>query len=94
MRNYINEVIFIIATVAAIAVGIVIGTCICKATGLTNDAEMQHYRSIEKAYLRLSEASKSDSLILYQEALKEFNRELQNAFPEGEKVNPNFPTEN
>ena len=94
MRNYINDAVFIIATVAAIAVGIVIGTCICKATGLSDDADMQHYRSIQQAYLRLSEASKSDSLAMYQEALKEFNTELQNAFPEGEKVNPNFPTEN
>lgn len=94
MRNYINEVIFIIATVAAIAVGMFTGTYLCNVAGLTNDADMQHYRSIEKAYLRLSTASKSDSLVLYQEALKEFNTELQNAFPKGEKVNPNFPTEN
>lgn len=83
-----------VMTVAAIAVGIVIGTCICKAIGLTNDADMQHYKGIEKAYLRLSTASKSDSLVLYQQALKEFNTELQNAFTDGEKVNPNFPTEN
>lgn len=94
MRNYINEVIYIVMTVAAIAVGMFTGTYLCNVAGLSDYVEMQHYRSIEKAYLRLSEASKSDSLILYQEALKEFNTELQNAFPEGEKVNPNFPTEN